>query len=185
MGKKLHRPRNVVHNFPEKEAFMEKVYECMNNAEYEFGISFRNPEIVFTKNGATIGKGGIMMGHRPYLQFSVEAIQKGWDEMVNDTLPHEVAHVVDMLIRGRTNHDRHWKAICIRLGGSGKRTHSMEVSKARKTRKYIYVATCGTEIKVGANIHKKLQMGLQTRTIRKTKGQVGKNQFTGKMVWEG
>lgn len=40
-------------------------------------------------------------------------------EMKEEFIAHEVAHYMDFLERGYTEHDRHWADICRSLGGSG------------------------------------------------------------------
>ena len=47
-------------------------------------------------------------------------------DMVNDTIPHEIAHIVCHRnpSLGR-KHDYGWASVCRALGGTGKRTHDM------------------------------------------------------------
>lgn len=47
-------------------------------------------------------------------------------EQLTDTIKHELAHIVDALIRGRSNHDDHWKEIAVKLGATPKATAKLE-----------------------------------------------------------
>jgi predicted SprT family Zn-dependent metalloprotease len=49
-----------------------------------------------------------------------------WDGILNNTVSHELAHIIDFMIRGKSNHDRYWVAIHRRLGGNGKACHNYE-----------------------------------------------------------
>lgn len=40
-------------------------------------------------------------------------------EMREEILAHELAHYIDYLERGFTDHDMHWANICRELGGTG------------------------------------------------------------------
>lgn len=101
--------------------------------------------------------------------------------LIEDTVPHEIAHLV--CYSNRTlgnNHDRGWQRVCIRLGGNGKRTHSYGVKKARRTRKAIYNIN-GTEMEIGATVHKNIQKG-KPYFMRSNKAQIKPEYFTGKVV---
>lgn len=105
------------------------------------------------------------------LRLNASAFVDNWDEMMKDTIPHELAHLV-CYYRPElgSNHDRGWKRVCQMLGGSGDRTHSMALKPA-KGGAYKYVATCGTEMYLSKVIHNRVQAG-QTRILRATKGKI-------------
>jgi predicted SprT family Zn-dependent metalloprotease len=43
-------------------------------------------------------------------------------EIMEETVLHEVAHYMDFLIRGKSNHDWHWKKCCRIVGANPERT---------------------------------------------------------------
>lgn len=57
-----------------------------------------------------------------------------------DTVSHEVAHLIDVIIRNKTSHDKHWKAIHHSMNGSGLSTFKKGLIDPfnHPTKKYIY-----------------------------------------------
>ena len=170
----------ITKDFPRKQEFLKHVCEHMENArrlfsEFDLHIGTQVP-VVFVARGRAAGMckwrrtaSGIFQYN---LEFNINAIMKEWDDMVNDTVPHEIAHIVDHVIHGKSHgHGYQWKAIARRLGCSGDRCHSYEIEKARKTTKIQYVASCGTEIWLTKRIHNQVQNG-QVRIISRTRGKI-------------
>lgn len=70
-----------------------------------------------------------------YIRFNVELLfnDKWFLEIVNNTIPHELAHAVGFdkgLCKG---HDKQWKMLCIELGGTGSRCASIKDSTVQPT----------------------------------------------------
>ena len=60
------------------------------------------------------------------------------------------------------------------LGGSGNRTSKgvdLVLTPAKFQKKYLYEASCGTEIRLSSKMHNQVQLGA-TRTLRKSKGEI-------------
>lgn len=179
------RQRGIFHGtFEGKEAFIARVRECQTNARERFP-SFKLTDeelpIVFVFSGQVAG----MAKRRKNvfnLEFNVEAILKDRDEMINNTIPHEMAHIVDMyLYGGRSSHGHRWQAIIHALGGSPERTHTIPLTKARRSRRYLYEASCGTTVEVGPRHHKSVQTGGKL-LLKKTGGKITRSCFTGKII---
>lgn len=173
-------------NFNRKAEFVAKVRECLERGFRKFDSELRfsltcaveDIPIVFVEKGSNAGRACWQrFGDRVVvnLEFNIFHIENYWDDMVEDTIPHEVAHVIDYMIRGRSNHDRKWQYIAYTLGCTGKPTHNYDYVPARKTRVYIYKATCGTEIKLTAVRHGKIQKKGVTYTVRSTGGSINRN----------
>lgn len=92
------------------------------------------------------------------LRFNIEAIEKDYDGMFNDTIPHEVAHLV-CFIRPELgkNHDKGWKKICEDLGGQSDRCHQIDLTPAKKTVRFLYVLEDGTEVRLTKKMHSKVR----------------------------
>ena len=104
------------------------------------------------------------------LRFNQEAFCLDWEGMMNDTIPHEVAHLVCYARPDLgNNHNSGWKRVTRSLGGSGDRCHRLKLTPARRTVTHWYRATCGTVVPVSSVMHGKIQRG-STRIIRRTKG---------------
>ncbi len=77
-------------------------------------------------------------------------------EAAENTVSHEVAHMVDFACRGKSNHDRHWRAIHRILGGNGERCSNygnITVQPGRNTNWYLYRNPDGIEVWVGPKHH--------------------------------
>jgi len=175
--------------FPRKQEFVQKVRECQELARQqfpEFNLLDSELPVVFVEKGTTAGMAKwkrISGGRIIYnVEFSIEALTNYWDDMTEDTIPHEMAHIVDFVINGKSNnHNKVWQRIAHRLGCSGQRTHSYQVTKARQYKKFVYVATCGTTHKVGTKVHNKIQRGV-VYSDHRTGGKLTAATYTGKVV---
>ena len=152
------------------EQVKQKVAQCIALAESKFGIKMPAVQVRFDLRGRAAGMAGCQrswMGPSTnfYLRFNVQHMQLGgqtWEHLLNDTVPHEVAHTVCQAFPqfGR-NHDAGWKRVCVALGGNGRRCYSEEDAPEAivAQRPYTYVTTLGHRIAVSAAIHRKIQQG--------------------------
>lgn len=103
------------------------------------------------------------------------------DEMISNTTPHEVAHLIDAVVFPETRsvsvtvtrsgrfrrtkrsiHGPTWKMIMRMLGADPSRTHNMDTTNARvKVRRYheYFCAACNKNIVVGPKHHAQIQKG--------------------------
>lgn len=150
-----------------------KVAECIKLAEKTFGIKMPKVDVRFDLRGRAAGIAGCMnrFGSNPtyYLRFNREHMAlggKSWDHIINDTVPHEVAHTVCQAhFRLGKNHNSGWKAVCFALGGNGQRCYSdADAPEAiAKAKPYVYITTAGREVRVSPTVHKKIQRGASYR----------------------
>lgn len=147
--------------------FETLVRNCIEAAEAKYG-KMGPIRIRFDLKGRAAGMAGADGIHRItrevfglYLRFNVEAIRKNWDEMVKQTIPHEVAHLVaySFPVLGAKNHNWKWAQIDRALGGTGERCHNMELTPGRQTSRYVYKDSLGREMTVGPKHHAALQRG--------------------------
>lgn len=144
------------------EEFTKHVRAKLEEAVQRFGVKIdpNDVDVEYNINGRCAGR-AIHRNGKYTLQFNAEAIEKHWDEMVKDTIPHEVAHLVCFAapIFGK-NHDHGWKRVCRTLGGDDSRTHDMILTGSRDSvrRRYNYVVE-GHPIKVGPKHHAAIQNG--------------------------
>lgn len=110
------------------------------------------------------------------MRYNLEAYALDPADMVKDTVPHEVAHIVAHALGYGFNHGPRWRAICVALGGNGKRCHNLGLKPSRNMRPHRYVATCGTEIMVTTARHKRLQSGATMR-VRATGGRLDASRY--------
>lgn len=94
------------------------------------------------------------------LRFNREAILNYNEDMTNDTIPHEVAHIVCYNQRHLGYaHDSGWKRVCRMLGGDDSRTHDMTLTAAKVTEKFNYTLASGRVVQAGPKHHRMIQAG--------------------------
>jgi SprT protein len=156
---------------------VEKTREVLSRARQLYGVKI-NPKIAFNLRGRVAGWAGCRrcrytgMASDFSLRFNSELIAgKHFEDMRDETVPHEVAHLVcyarpDL---GR-NHDAGWRRVCIALGGNGNSRHSYDVSHAGGS--IVYVSDRGHEIKLSKIRHAKIQAGITHYTLKGGRGRV-------------
>lgn len=94
------------------------VRECVDKAVGIFNLpEIRNVEISYDLKGQTAGY-AIRRNNSFYLKFNKSALEIDFKDMSENTIPHEVAHIVCMANPKLGNgHNRGWKNVCVRLGG--------------------------------------------------------------------
>lgn len=185
MKNRIIRQRGIFHHsFTGKDEFIARTRECQALARKLFPAFILKDEelpIVFTLSGRSAGMAK-RRGNIYNIEFNVEAIYKDREEMLNNTIPHEMAHIVDMFIHGgSSSHGPRWKAIAHSLGCDLQRTHSIPLTKARRTKRYQYIASCGSEVEIGTRHHRMVQHGGKLQ-VKKTGGFISKKNFTGRIM---
>lgn len=118
------------------------------------------------------------------LRFHPKGCSDHLEDILNNIIPHEIAHLVTYADRslGR-NHNRGWKRICMALGGSSNRCHSLDLGgpnkeerqAARKARRpYVYTDSKGVARRVTKQCHIKIQFQGAEYTWRSNRGKVNR-----------
>jgi len=153
-------------------AVREQVSQVISKASKLYGVVL-TPEIDFGLSGRVAGQAaarrvnGVLTSQR--LRFNRDVILgDDYEDLLNNTIPHEVAHLV-CFARPElgNNHNPGWKRVCRSLGGTGNRCHNYDVKYAAGT--YRYIASCGTEVAISKILHRRIQQG-QERRLRRTGG---------------
>lgn len=158
-----------------KAQVIAKVKLLTEKAEKMFDIKLPQLAIQFDLRGRAAGMAcrEHCAGEYYYsVRFNVDMLTNdAWDHVYNNTVPHELAHIVCMAYPkfGR-NHDSGWKRVCAMLGGNAQRCHSEQVTYA-KGKTYAYKATCGTVVNMSQVRHNKIQKGASF-TLRSTGGKL-------------
>src|SRR5690625_6726344 len=102
--------------------------------------------------------------------------------MINNTIPPKMDHIVDMLLPGgRSSHGPRWQSIAYALGCNPRRTHNIPLTKARRPRRYLDIASCGTQIELDSKHHRRVSKG-ETCIVKKTGGSIRKEHYTVKIM---
>lgn len=117
------------------------------------------------------------------VKINVEAYALRPDEMLHDTIPHEVAHLVCLVLGLDRGHGYEWERCCIALGGDGERYHNMKLTSVRKSKRFLYRNYSGQEIHFKQGRHSNLQLGRQTGyTVQRTGALFTKGDFISEVV---
>jgi SprT protein len=146
---------------------MQQVHEatllCLKRAEALYGVDLSDVVIRFDLKGVVAGMAGYRrqfgLNHY-YLRFNTTMIAgEGFDHIINDTVPHEIAHMVCFKNpRLGSNHNSGWRNICLKLGGNGQTYHDEAVVYA-KGKTYEYTCTNGTPQRFSEQRHRRIQRG--------------------------
>ena len=165
--------------------FRAHVYECIHLAQQIYDVDFGRVTITFDLKGQSMGEASAKphptKGRSYFLRFNKEAMQKDWDQMVESTIPHEVAHLVafaDPSLKAR-QHNRAWKLISISLGDRerGASHHTMTLSPGRRILRYVYEVS-GNQLSLSAQQHRNIQKGV-AMVCAKTNARIFPSDFAG------
>lgn len=124
------------------------VLECLDKAQAKFGVDkcTKIPEIRYNTKGRTAGW-ACWNGGKPYIDINPILLRENVEEVVNQTVPHEVAHIVvnevyenarvrDMWTRRRqvAPHGVEWQQVMRLFGKVPHRCHQMDTSTVQALR---------------------------------------------------
>lgn len=148
-----------------------KLTEMIATATRVFGADalqgMARPRVVYEKRGRTAGTANYTTNT---IDLNLPMLERHADEMINDTLPHEYAHLLSYRIHGTATgrgHGPAWKSVMVALGQAPERCHSMDtegLEGVKNKNKYVYRCRCGKAITVGPVIHRNVQRGRQYRS---------------------
>lgn len=102
------------------------------------------------------------------LRLNLEAARLDWRQMVDETIPHEVAHLVVMSLPRRFEqqpHGRDWQLVCQALGGQGAVRHQLPLARARQPRLWHYRDSLGVCHQLTSVRHHRLQRGQRYQVV--------------------
>jgi len=154
----------------------EKFKHVCALAEARYGVDMSKVRLSFDLKGRVAGwasrKAGVY-GVRLNRDMITRGDPKALKDMIEDTVPHELAHIVCyMNPKLGHNHDYGWQSVCRALGGTGKRTHDVETVRGKGVT-YEYTSSHGHKIRIGERHHQRIQRG-ETIPLRKGKGSLYK-----------
>jgi predicted SprT family Zn-dependent metalloprotease len=142
--------------------FRKEVEACLARAGklYDLEMQMGTVDVRIDIKGYRMAGQAIRKGYQFSLRFHPDAVFRHYDEMVKDTIPHEVAHTVcQMRPDLGSQHDHGWKAVCRALGGDDSRTHNMTFGHRPVKLEYWYRTSNGNRVNAGPQRHAKIQRG--------------------------
>jgi|SoimicMinimDraft_4_1059732.scaffolds.fasta_scaffold36897_2 SprT protein len=135
-----------------RQAVQEKLAYCDHRLQYT-ARGHSMPTIDYSLRGRTGGQAHTSAdGTNDKIRLNkdlINASEETWQHILNQTLPHEFAHIAARRFYGKgiTAHGVEWARVCHMLGIPPLRTHSMPTVRARQyngrtTTKYKYQCGC-------------------------------------------
>jgi SprT protein len=130
----------------QQQQVLSEVKRYLRLAEQKLQRSFNDIPVYFDLKGRAAGMYKIALGKRQ-LRFNPYLFARYFEENVQNTIPHEVAHyLVDAIygIKKVRPHGKEWKNIMQLLGAEPLRTHqfSMQGIPHRSYRRFSYQCNC-------------------------------------------
>jgi len=155
-----------------QEQVLAKCKEVFARAMELYGTDLSKVAVRFDLKGRCGGMASARGNPRSYhMRFNYDMLMRETGEIVNVVVPHEIAHIVCyMNPKLGHHHDSGWARVCRTLGGTGDRTHDMDVVYGKGIT-YEYTTDRGHKVRLNDRRHEIVQRG-QTLTYRKGMGTV-------------
>ena len=137
-----------------------EVDECRTRAIVKYGSGAAVCPTVSIRN---TGKAGALCYINKWddyeLVFNSYAVEHEWDVVVQELIPHELAHAIQHKMYLNDTHDAAWKRTCLGLGGNGCMYHSLKLPYKSPVKRYMYRTSSGTTELLSPRMHKIIQSG--------------------------
>lgn len=139
------------------ETLNEEARRLMLLAQNRFGVSMPLPEIDTDLRGLQAGQAFVEENR---IRLNGKLLAEYGERFVNDTLPHELAHMVVYRLYGRRvrPHGREWEAVMALFGAKPERCHQYAVEPVRRVTSYEYHCFCRVH-QLSAVRHARVQRG--------------------------
>jgi SprT protein len=137
---------------------LEKLNELRVKARELFTVNI-DPTISYDLRGQSAGQANY---RHNVIRLNRELLEKYAADFIDQTVPHEFAHLVAYQVYGRRvkPHGNEWRSIMVAFGAEPSRTHRYEVSKTRRLRRYLYKCNCpGKEHELTSIRHNRIRRG--------------------------
>lgn len=138
-------------------AINTKVAQLVEKANELYGITLPHIAVRCDLRGRSAGQ-AIHCWNEYSMRFNVDQIHSNFDFILNEVVPHELAHIVCMYTKTDSGHGWKWRQTCIQLGGNGETRHKEEIIFGRGDT-YEYTSTTGNKIRFSSQRHKQIQNG--------------------------
>lgn len=132
---------------------------------YEFALNRFNtlkiqnwsrPTVSFYLRGATAGTATLQKNH---IRINPALYIRNKKDMLEQTVPHEVAHLVAWRVFHDKGHQAGWKSVMGHFGLKADRCHTMDVSEVKQAytrRRFLYNCSCRNDHQLTSQKHAKM-----------------------------
>jgi SprT protein len=135
----------------------QRIAQVVTLAETLFSVDLSNMETRINMRGTSMGQASLADDGIPVMRLSIEGCNKNLEDILSDTIPHEVAHLVCFIKNIDNGHGANWKAVARALGSLGETTHKHTLKSA--TKMFHYANASGGTVDFTIIRHNKLQKG--------------------------
>ena len=83
----------------QKQQILDKIKACFDKADAHYKRTLKRPtQVTFDLKGGTAGTAN---PRNHSLRFNPQLALRDWNDMINDTVPHECAHLIDYEINNK------------------------------------------------------------------------------------
>ena len=137
---------------------VNRLKELQKKAKELYGV-YVDPEISYDLRGQAAGQTRYTKNK---IRFNRHLLEKYTAEFVEQTVPHEFAHLVAYKKFGRSikPHGMEWKRVMEALGVDPARTHNFDVSPTRRLKRFHYQCHCpGSDYQLSSIRHNRILRG--------------------------
>lgn len=156
--------KRVVEVKPEiRQAFESKIVEIVDKCKAEAGnINIPIPKLIFRQSGERAGVCSVDPLEGTTIYINSDYFIKNYDEQLNCTLPHEVAHHISKFLFDHMGHGHPWLRIMEWIGADPEVKHDMDmtyvVQKAKVAHPFHYTCPCGHDHRLTLTKHNRIQL---------------------------
>lgn len=129
----------------QKSEILREVRNWIDTANVIYGTDVRVDHVRFDLKGRCAGQAIRKPGDWFEIRVNPEIAVQNWAEYIDQTIPHEVAHIVQYQVFPRCRgHGRAWKRIMRAFGKEPRRCHEYDLStvKVRRQKRHEYACAC-------------------------------------------
>ncbi len=146
----------------QKQQVREATENCFTQIAAHYQLNLAPIPILFDLKGGTAGMYKVMRG-KCEIRYNPWLFAKYFEDSLNITIPHEVAHYAVDLMFGLRNvraHGKEWKAVMHTLGADASATarFNLDGIPARRQKRYAYQCGCNA-YELTATRHNKVSRG--------------------------
>lgn len=128
-----------------RERVIRKILECIQKCNKGLKEKFDIPILTFRTKSRNAG---VSDYSNYWIDINPILLNENPDFVINDTVPHEMAHLISYLVYGNKakGHGYYWKYVAQLLGVDTERQHDLDVSTINQVRKprrtFLYKCKC-------------------------------------------
>jgi SprT protein len=156
----------------QKKRIENRALECLGTASARLEHPFELPEIRYDLRGRAAGQ-FLVRDKLPRLRFNGELFARYFEENLEETVPHEIAHyiVYELFMKNRRvrvlPHGREWQAVMRLLGANPSTRHNFDMTgiSVRREQRFEWHCDCRTH-SIAKRTHLRMLRGQRRACVK-------------------